>query len=291
MKFGVSSYSFRRLVNEGVLTDFELVAKAKEMGFDALEYAGFMLPEGETALSFAEKIRAEADRVGILLANYTISADMLGGSGGDLAAEIERVRREVDVAEVLGVPGMRHDAAWGSFPGDWTGPKTFAAALPRLAEGCRAVTEYAASKGIRTMVENHGYFCQESLRMEALVNAVAHPNFGLLIDVGNFICADENPAEAVGRLAKSAFHCHAKDFHWKSGAEAPFPKGWFQTRAGNGLRGAIVGHGNMPVRQCVRLLKQAGYDGVFSVEFEGMENPLEGIALGFENLKKMVETA
>ena len=38
------------------------------------------------------------------------------------------------------------------------------------------MTEYAAAKGIKTMVENHGFFCQDSDRVEKLVTAVAHPN-------------------------------------------------------------------------------------------------------------------
>ena len=32
------------------------------------------------------------------------------------------------------------------------------------------------------MVENHGYFAQDSDRVEKLINAVDHPNFGLLLD-------------------------------------------------------------------------------------------------------------
>lgn len=120
--------------------------------------------------------------MGIEIVNYTIGADFLRGSNGDLQAEIERVKREVDIAAILGVPGMRHDASSG-WPATHRGPKSFDAALPRLAEGCRAVTEYAASQGIKTMVENHGWFCQESLRVEKLVTAVDHPNFGVLIDM------------------------------------------------------------------------------------------------------------
>ena len=55
--------------------------------------------------------------------------------------------------------------------------------------------------------------------MEKLVNMVAHENFGLLNDMGNFLCADEDPAEAIGRVAPYAFYVHAKDFLLKSGME------------------------------------------------------------------------
>ena len=146
----------------------------------------------------------------------------------------------------------------------------------------------AADCGLRTMVENHGYFCQDSDRLEQLVSAVKHPNFGALVDMGNFLCADDDPVRAVGRLAAAAFHVHAKDFHIKSGQWPNPGTGWFQSRGGNYLRGAIIGHGDVPVPQCLRILQRAGYAGAVSIEFEGMEEPLTGIAIGLENLRRFV---
>lgn len=287
MKIGVSSYSYSRLVHSGGMTELDVIEKAKEMGFDAIEFAGFNLPAGETALSFAEKARGACERLGLAITNYTIGADFIQGSDGDLAAEIERVKDEVRVAHALGAPGMRHDATRG-FPGGHPGAKSFDTALPRVAEGCLAVTAFAAELGVRTMVENHGYFCQDSERFEKLLCAVNHPNFGALIDIGNFACADEDSAIAVGRLAPYAFHVHAKDFHFKSGDAFPPGDGWFPSRAGNWLRGAIIGHGEVPVPQCLRLLKNGGYTGPLSIEFEGMEDPIAGIAVGLKNLRRML---
>jgi sugar phosphate isomerase/epimerase len=135
------------------------------------------------------------------------------------------------------------------------------------------------------MVENHGFFCQDSERVEMLVNGVNHENFGLLIDMGNFLCADEDPAKAAGRLAPYAFHVHAKDFHTKPGTGPNPGRGWFQSRGGNYLRGSIIGHGDVPVVQCINIIRKSGYSGNISIEFEGMEDPLTGISVGFENLK------
>ena len=290
MKIGVSSYSYSRLVRSGQMQQIEVIAKAKEMGFDVIEFSTIAVPEGKTLAGFAAELKAEAEKVGIEIANYTIGADFLKGSGGDIDAEIERVKAEVDIAVILGVPGMRHDAT-GGFPADHVGPKSFAAAIPRLAKGCRAVTEYAATKGIKTTVENHGLFCQDSIRVEALVTAVDHPNFGVLVDMGNFICVDDDPAMAVGRLLPYAFHCHAKDFHLKPGTGVFPGQGWALTRAGNYRRGAIIGHGNVPVVQCIRIMKKGGFDGVLSIEFEGMEEVLSGIQIGHDNLRRFVEMA
>lgn len=284
---GVSSYSFSRLVQSGAMTDLDVIATSAEMGFKTIEFAGLNPGEEYDLLNHAARLRAACAEKGMSIVNYAVSADFLRGCGGDLNAEIERVRREVLVAVALGAPAMRHDAASG-FGLDQAGHASFHSALARLAEGCRAVTEFAADRGIKTMVENHGYFCQDSDRLEALVCAVNHPNFGLLVDIGNFACVDEDNACAVGRLAPYAFHAHVKDFHKKSGM-MPFPgEGWFRSRAGNFLRGAILGHGEIPVFQCLLLLDAAGYDGALCLEFEGMEEPLQGISLGHKYLKTLL---
>lgn len=287
MKIGVSSYSYSRLVNSGTMSQIEVIAKTKELGFDVLEFSTIKVPEGRSLADFAHELKAEADRVGLEIANYTIGADFLNGSGGDLSAEIERVKREVDIAKILGAPGMRHDATAGFRTDDPRG-KSFDDALPVLVEGCRAVTEYAAGLGIRSMVENHGYFCQDSLRVEKLAATVAHKNFGILVDMGNFICADDDPGIAVGRLMPYAIHIHAKDFHLKRGGSPHPGEGWNVSRGGNFWRGAIIGHGDVPVTQCLRAMRRADYDGVLSIEFEGMEDVLAGLRIGQANLRRYV---
>jgi hypothetical protein len=86
MKIGVSSYSYSRLVSTGKLNFLDIPAKAREQGFDVLEFSTFSLPAGETPLTFAPKVRAACDKAGIPVANYTIGADFLRGSGGDWMA-------------------------------------------------------------------------------------------------------------------------------------------------------------------------------------------------------------
>lgn len=105
---------------------------------------------------------------------------------------------------------MRHDATGGK---DATGKAyTWEEALPILAEGYGRVTEYAMGLGINTMIENHGYFAQDAARVKSLIEAVGNRNFGWLVDMGNFMCADETPVASVAIAAPLAAHAHAKDF-------------------------------------------------------------------------------
>ena len=286
MKFSVSSYSFQRLLNSGKYTQLDLIGVAKEMGFDGIEFIDLMPTDGMSDLEYAAVLRDAAEKAGIEIVAYTIGADFLGEKGWE--AEAQRLFGQVDVAEALGAKLMRHDAT-GGFKGEDAKYKSFDSALPILANGCRMVTEYAVQKGIATMVENHGYFCQDSVRVEKLVNEVANPNFGLLVDMGNFMCADDEPAKAVGTVAKYAKHVHAKDFHKKTGNGPDPGDGFFRTRGGDYLRGAVVGHGDVPVYQCVQTLKRSGYDGYVTIEFEGVEDNEWAIKTGLENLKKYAE--
>lgn len=287
MKTSVSSYSFNHLIVHNGETQLSVMAKAKEYGFDAIEFTDLMPPEGTSQEEYAKILRAEADRLGLEISGYSVSADLLAGSNGDLNAEIEKVKKKVDIAALLGVPVMRHDVASGKFVGgrEYRG---FINVVDILADGCRKITEYAAEKGLRTAVENHGYFCQDSDRVELLINTVAHPNFGIQVDMGNFLCADENPVIAVSRCAPYAFNVHAKDFLFKSGQEDQ-PEGFFMTRGGNFLRGTVVGHGIVPVKQCVAALKRAGYDGYLTLEFEGVERVDFALAAGAKYLSKLCQ--
>jgi sugar phosphate isomerase/epimerase len=61
------------------------------------------------------------------------------------------------------------------------------------------------------------------------------------------------------------------------------------SRSGNYLRGAVLGHGNVPILQVLRVMKNANYAGVLSIEFEGMEDPLRAIPIGLENLKRYMD--
>lgn len=284
MKISVSSYSFSKLLSSGIMTQLDCIKKAKELGFDAIEFVDILAPEGVSTKEYAKILSQECKRLDLPISSFTFGADFLKGSGGNTQLEIERVKKMVDMAEILGAKLVRHDATTGD-------GRSFDAILPVIAAACKEVTIYAAAKGIKTTVENHGFFCQDSERVEKLYNAVGHENFGLLADMGNFLCADEAPDKAFGRIAPYTFYAHAKDFHVKS-AMLPDPgEGFFRSRSGNYLRGAIIGHGDVPVLHCIKALKNVNYNGYIAIEFEGMEDTLQGITIGFNNLKQYVKEA
>jgi sugar phosphate isomerase/epimerase len=198
--------------------------------------------------------------------------------------EVARLKKEVDVAAALGAPSTRQDVTRG-FPPDWQGATTFAAALKVIVPALREITEYAQEKGVITSLENHGFYMQDSTRVKKLLDAVNHPNYRLTMDMGNFLCVNENPVQAVQRLVDYAVIVHAKDFHVRPKKLTP-PSGWFQTPTPIALRGAIVGHGEIDIPAQLRILKKAKYQGYLSLEFEGMEEPVKAVTLGLEYLTR-----
>lgn len=283
IKTSVSTYSFGHYVED--LGIYGVIDKAAEMGFEGIEFveSGW----SNVSLEELEKIGKYAESKGLARASFCVGADFICGSNGDTKAEIERVKGLVDKAAALGVKNMRHDVA--SQPRNKKYGIGYDDLLPIMADAIREVTIYAESKGVGTMTENHGYFSQDANRVEKLINAVGHPNFAALIDLGNFMCADEDPWKSVAVMAPYAKHVHAKDFFKKSGMEANPGAGWFTTRSGDYLRGTIVGHGEAHICQSIQTLKRNGYDGFVSIEFEGCEDNLLGISWGLANLKKYIE--
>lgn len=282
MKISVSSYSFMQYIRDGRMTLLDTVSKAKELGLEAIEFIDLPGATLDEQKSCARELRAEADRLGMTINSYTVGGNLYKNSAEEDRLEIERLKGQVDIAAILGVPVMRHDCCYHIYK-EGNG-RSFDLMLPTIASHAREITEYAAEKGIKTCCENHGYIAQDSDRMERLFNAVNHENFGLLVDMGNFCCVDEDSVTAVSRVAPYAIHAHAKDMHLSSEPQS----GYGQTRGCNYFKGAVIGNGDIDVDRCIKILKRAGYDGYLSIEFEGSEDCIESIKAGFEYLKSRI---
>ena len=281
MRLGVSAYSFGRMISKGEIQFMDIFPKAREIGFRAMEFIDLQPPEGTDIKDYAFKIAERCRETDIEIVQYSPGADFLLGSGGDPWAEAERIMRQIDVAKILGAYGVRHDHAWR-----FTDPrrKNWEDALKVIADPIRAVAEYGKSLGIRTMSENHGRMFQEGKRMEALVRTVNHENYGLLVDIGNNLCVDADPLDGVLIMAPYCFHVHAKDFLFRPGDMTDPGPGWGRTSHGNYLRGTVAGHGALKFPQTFQILREAAYDGVVSLEFEGVEDNLYALQAGYQNL-------
>lgn len=279
MKLAISSYSLSRVEPKWSLgKKIDWIAKS---GADAIEFSGLQDEKPATVVKRCAKHK-------LPIVSYCIGAELCLPPKKQREA-VDQLKREVDIAAELGVASMRHDVTRGfsQYRGR-KGAQTFAACLKVVVPAIREVADYAAKKGVKTTLENHGFYMQDPRRVKKLLDTVDHPNFALTMDMGNFLCVDADPVEAVRLLAPYAVMVHAKDFHVRPKQTMP-QAGWFATPKSIALRGAIVGHGVIDIPKQLGLLKRAGYDGCLSLEFEGMEEPTKAVALGLEYLRQQID--
>lgn len=277
MKIGVSSYSFSAYIAaEPSVTYEDICTKAKAMGFDGIEFVnldGFGGKLSTHPLEDAKRIREFCERIGLDIYAYTVGADFLGP---DPQATIRDLQQCIRVADALGAEVLRHDITWKLPEGT-----TWQDAVPKVVEPIREVTDFAASFGIRTCSENHGFIFQDPDRVRAVIEAVDRANYGWLVDLGNFLCTDCDPVSSVEIAAPYAFHVHAKDFKMVE-------SGGIQTRAGRHIVGTVAGRGVVDLKGCFEVLRKAGYDGTVSLEFEGPEPCLEALSEGGARLRTLL---
>ncbi|WP_429351820.1 sugar phosphate isomerase/epimerase family protein [Paenibacillus sp. 4624] len=288
MKVGLSTYSLQQALDRKELTVPDAIRWIAEQGGQHVEIVpmGFSLIDNSALI---EEIKAAAQDVGIDISNYAIGANFaVQESTETLEEEIQSVMRHVNVAADLGVKLMRHDVAFR--PAQEGTVAQFEADLPVLVKACQRIADYAAGFGITTSVENHGYYVQSSERVQRLLHETGRENFKTTLDIGNFLCVDEDPVSAVKNNIPYASIVHAKDFYWRSSTRNP-GEGWFQTSHGNYLRGAIVGHGDIDMPEVFRVLKRSGYDGYISVEFEGMEHCQTASRIAMDNVRRLWDEA
>jgi inosose dehydratase len=283
MKLGLSTYSLQSAINRKEMSVADIIRWTAEQGGEHVEIVplGFDLIDRP---ELVDEIRSAADKANIELSNYAVSANFAQEDAEKYEQEILTTLRHVEVARDLGVKLMRHDVA--SRPSSQGTVAQFEKDLPLLVAACRRVADYAAQFGITTSVENHGYYIQASERVRRLIHEVDRANFKTTLDIGNFLCVDEDPLSAVTHNVPFASMIHVKDFYRRPASYNP-GEGWFRSAYGSYLRGAIAGQGDIPVAEALRIVKQSGYDGYISIEFEGMEECRTGSRIAMDNVRRL----
>ncbi|UAL50183.1 hypothetical protein [Metabacillus dongyingensis] len=80
---------------------------------------------------------------------------------------------------------------------------------------------------------------------------------------------------------------HIKDFYYRQ-ALSKMGEGWFTTKYGNCLKGAIAG-GDLNMRDILEVIRKSGYSRYLSIEFEGLEDCRYGKKTSLGNVKKILQ--
>ena len=296
MRIGLTSYSLDRVIAQGKMTLPQAIDWAAAHGAECMELVPFAVrfddkDTWEIDKDFIKTVKRAAQDAGIPLCNYSILADFCK-EGEELKKEIARVCHQVDIAAELGVPKMRHDVCGFRRPHKENTLKDFDRWLPVMASAAAQVTEHGKKAGVKTMIENHGFFANGCDRVERILNLVNDENYGLLLDTGNIVCVDEDAAVAAQTLAPLTRMVHLKDFYIRTrdpGDATQFDcaGSWFRSRGGKYLRGSILAQGDLDMWSILHSIKASGYDGDIVIEFEGLEDAEYASAVGMQNARRI----
>ncbi len=293
MKIGLSSFSFsdKMLTREMSIVDvIEWIGKSDS---EHLELATVSFsPRGtDTVWNFdddpdlIETIRSTAATNGVELSGMCMPADFIG-EAAERAAQIERVKQHIRLSDSLGIRYLRHDVTqWARKIRDVA---EFEEKFATIVDASAEIARFAARYGIQTSIENHGFFMNGSEHVRRLIAAVDEPNFKTTLDVGNFLCVDEDPLVATRANLPEASFVHLKDFYIRPYNSFP-GEGWLTTTGGNYLLGSIVGFGDMDTEGILSAIVASGYDGYVSIEFEGNEDCLFACETGLTNVTRVLE--
>ncbi len=304
MKLGISSYCLSPYLFRGQMTIYDVIDWAKAHGAAHLELVPFGLPllkdSGEVDMAYVESIRNHAEKVGMPLSAFSLNACVIKPTEQQRREEIARIEKYMDICHALGIRKMRHDTCSGQHPQGLNTPEQFEQDFPVFVQAIQELADYAASLGMSTTLENHGLYVNGADRLIRLLLAAGRPNIGLTVDVGNYLCVDDDPLTAVAKAVKYADMIHMKDFYIRrydrmlpqrgmyvdgptkgpatrpttpeEYRKLPLSLGYVGTASKNHiLRGAILGQGDMDIPRILGIIKAAGYDKEISIEFEGME--------------------
>lgn len=280
LELAVSTYSLLRWRKENGKTLEDTLHWLAGQQVRGVEFSGLDERTFDRPLERARELKKCCDDLGLRAVNYCVGAELLVDPRAQREV-ITRVKQAVDVAVILTTGRVRHDVTFG--PKEES-PRSWPQVLEVVAPAVREISAYAKARGLRSSLENHGFYLQTADRVEKLIQAVGDSNFGLTLDLGNFLCLNQDPVAATRQLVPYAVHVHVKDFHVRPKERKP-PGGWFDTPTPLALRGAIVGHGVIDIPAQLKILRQAGYKGWLSLEFEGLEEPTRAVQLGLEYLR------
>jgi len=292
-KFGASLYCISRHIISGKITPEEGVEWLCNNGAEVIEIVPFGFNPLEDK-EVAARMKAAADKHSIPIDNYSLNANFLHLSQPDWEAEITRVKAHINVAHEMGATTFRCDCSAYRRDAEMNSIEAFYDDLPTIVKSYEVLCAHAKPFGITILIENHGFHVNGSDRVRHIIKSVKSDNFGHQLDVGNYICVDDNPEIATRKMMQFATTVHMKDFYVRSHKRDPGDAtqfdcsgAWFKSTGGQYLRGAITGQGDLDMYEIISTVKSHGFDGNIYVEYEGMEDCYYGTRVSLDNIKRI----
>ena len=241
------TYSFRQLIRAGKLDMVSIPAFYKEQGIKGISYNDMFFASLDDA--YLGRVKDAVKKANRVVACYVIEGNLAVADEGKRNAQIEADKQKLRAAHKLGAPIVRINV--GSTGREENADDTLG--VERVVAAFKELLPLARQLGIRITIENHGGVSKTAANILRIIQATDPKQVGSLVDFGNF------PAEVryreIALVAPRAMVTHVKINEFDAQGEA----------VDYDLPGVL------------ELLKQHGYKGPLSIEYEGKEDAVEGV--------------
>lgn len=274
-RIGVSSYSFWGFQREELRDIPTCLDHAARMGFDGFEIlqrqiAGANEIPDNAAL---QKYKRHAFLLGLDLMGYSTHQGFLSPDHAKRDAQIKHTIDCIEQAYALGIPTMRVNS------GTWGTSKDFDDLMAKrgieqplegyteedaygwVIESYRKILPVAEKCGVVLGLENHWGLGVTPEGVKRVVDAINSPWLKVTLDTGNFL---EDPYDRLAKLAKDTVLIQTKTYF------------------GGGVWYTL----ELDYPRIAKIMKDAGFTGYVSLEFEGKEDPLTAIPKSLDLLRK-----
>jgi D-psicose/D-tagatose/L-ribulose 3-epimerase len=242
MRFGAITFIW---TSPFTTAQLDLVERVAELGFDVLE-----LSVEEADLIDPEALREALDRPGlgaVVTGFSTPERDLSSEDSAARAAGVDYAKRCVDVAAAVGASVLAGPLHQPVGTARFIESESRARERERTVEGLRDVCDYAGERGVAVAVEPLNRWESDMLNTVEqgleLCDSVGRENAGLLLDTFHQNIEEKRMGEAIRAAGPRLLHFHASEND----------------------RG-VPGSGHVPWAEVRDALRDAGYDGVVSLE-------------------------
>ena len=277
MKLSVSMWSVIESVRAGQINLPQFIEFAAAQKVEGVELLDYFWTDEQAEIPQVKKQIADA---GLKLAVYSIGNDFFQPDASVRASQLAHVKHSVDVANQLGVDLLR------VFSGGHQEGYTLEQGINWVIDGLSASADYAGQHGVTLALENHGLIAGRGDQVRDIIQRVNSPALRANLDTGNFLLVGQNPTEAVRELAPLAALVHLKDFR---PADPNQTVHVYKALDGSSFTGAVTGEGMVDLPAIVAILRENGYTGWLSLEYEGPADPITiGVPRSLEAARKLI---
>ncbi len=233
----------------------KVIESAVRYGYDGVEFRGI---DGELDIRKLPEFspdqitntRKKFEDAGIEIISVDSSASFSHRETDKLKSSVEEARDYIMLAKNLGAPMVR------VFGGHIPEGVSFEDGADQLAHYLSQLGDFARESGVIVALETHDSFLTGKA-VSCVMKKVNHDAVKVVWDISNCFWTGEPLVETAELLAPYIIHVHVKDSVFIDG-EAKL---------------VFIGNGDIPNREALKILKDLGYNGYLSYEWEKVWQP------------------